>query len=158
MAPHSPIVRAVNCVQNTLASAYISLQEYSLTSIYVLRHIRTRHDGNPAGAGRTQSLSNRRTLARRTPPRRRHGPAPGPPPAASLETSARAQRCRAGGRARGRAAPDLCITPGAAEGAGSLDRTLPADLGREFSAARWRAARTESEGEKTWTHNAVKLQ
>src|SRR5271170_1252520 len=158
MAPHRPIVRAVNCVQNTLASAYISLQEYSLTRIYVLRHIRTRHDRNAAGPGRTQSLSNRRTAARRAAARGRYGSPPGSPPAASLKTSARAQRCRAGGCSRGRAAPDLCVTASAAERAGSVDRKIPARLGSQFPAAGWRAARAESKGEKTWTHNAVKLQ
>src|SRR3984885_438971 len=42
MAACGPIVRAVNCAQNTLATAYIPLQEYVVTSICSLRHIHPR--------------------------------------------------------------------------------------------------------------------
>ena len=42
MAACGPIVRAVNCAQNTLATAYIPLHEYVLTRIFLLRHIHPR--------------------------------------------------------------------------------------------------------------------
>src|SRR5271170_5934423 len=135
--PRGPMVRAVNCAQNTLASLYIRHQEYILTRIYVMRHIQIRHDGNPASAGRAQPLPNRRAAARWPSTGRRHGSSPRAAPAASLETPARAQRRRTGGRARGRAAPDLCIAPRAAERARSLDRKVPARVGSQFPAPRW---------------------